>query len=305
MLFFLFLVLVTQVVFFSGIINVVFKSSSKMLASVLPSILALETNLYRNTNNTTSLAINPLLSKAAELKAKDMAQRGYFSHVSPEGDKPWVWFEKVGYTYTYAGENLAVNFTDSKDVTSAWIKSQTHRDNMINQNFTETGIGVAEGIYENKPTTFVVQFFGTPNQPEPIVVPIKVATKVDTSKLKGSKVATAVATSGSVLGLYTNNAPENIPTYTTILVSPRHVMNNILIGISIFFVLILLISFVHTAKGHAGKGIVVKMLHSFSAHKKIIYKVLFFVIIMFLIWALDYYMIIKDISVDGGIISSI
>jgi Cysteine-rich secretory protein family len=302
MMFFLVLVLLMQVISFSGVLNLILKSAPQMFASVLPSILALETNQYRNTNNVSSLLTSPLLSRAAELKAKDMAERGYFSHVSPDGEKPWVWFEKVGYSYTYAGENLAVNFTDSEDVTSAWIKSETHRENIINQHFTETGIGTAEGIYENKPTVFVVQFFGTPAEVVSAPTPVKKVTHSKTTKVK---VATVATSSGSVLGLYTNTVPSDLPAYAPILTSPRHVMNNIILGVILFFILILLISGIHTAKNHDSEGLITKSLHSLSAHKKLIYKVIFFLLLMCIIWSLDYYVFSKHVSVEGGNSNSI
>ena len=62
------------------------------------------------------------------MKAQDMATLGYFAHVSPDGKTPWYWIEKVGYDYQYAGENLAINFSDSKDVTNAWMASPLHKE---------------------------------------------------------------------------------------------------------------------------------------------------------------------------------
>jgi len=137
-------------------------SKISQFATVLSSTLVLGTNEFRATNNETALAESPLLMSAAQMKADDMAKKGYFSHVAPNGDLPWVWFNKVGYDYSYAGENLAVDFTESSDVTDAWINSAKHKANLLNTNFTEIGIGIATGIYEGHGTTFVVQFFGKP-----------------------------------------------------------------------------------------------------------------------------------------------
>jgi hypothetical protein len=121
-----------------------------------------ETNVDRAGQSLAELTVNPLLEEAARQKAHDMAEKGYFSHVGPEGEQPWVWLKGVGYYYLSAGENLAINFTDSKDVTDAWMNSPAHRANMLSGNFTEIGIGTAEGVYKGKETTFVVQFFGKP-----------------------------------------------------------------------------------------------------------------------------------------------
>ena len=133
------------------------------LASILPNVLVDLTNDSRQTAELHSLKISPLLEKAAQMKAEDMADKGYFAHISPEGITPWHWLEEAEYEFSYAGENLAVNFFDSKSLNKAWLNSPTHRANIINKNFTEIGIGIANGIYKGKETVFVVQFFGTPS----------------------------------------------------------------------------------------------------------------------------------------------
>jgi hypothetical protein len=42
------------------------------------------------------------------------------------------------------------------------MNSPAHRANIVKPQYTEIGIGVASGIYQGRPATFVVQFFGTP-----------------------------------------------------------------------------------------------------------------------------------------------
>ena len=135
---------------------------TKFLASVLPGVLTNMTNEKRTENQLASLTTNPLLVQAAQLKANDMAARGYFSHDTPDGKTPWYWLDQVGYTYQYAGENLAVNFVESKDVTEAWMNSPSHRANIVKGNYTEIGIAVSSGMYKGRESIFVVQFFGKP-----------------------------------------------------------------------------------------------------------------------------------------------
>ena len=89
-----------------------------------------------------------------------MAQKEYFSHTSPEGKTPWYWFRKNGYSYIYAGENLAIHFFDSKDLVQAWLDSPSHRANILNKNFSNIGVGISKGLYEGKETIFIVQLFG-------------------------------------------------------------------------------------------------------------------------------------------------
>lgn len=155
------LILMVELGFFAQSL-MVFKKGS-YLAAVLPAVLASMTNDQRVNNNAPTLSENSLLDKAAQLKAEDMAKRGYFAHNTPEGYLPWYWLDKVGYKYSHAGENLAVNFNDSKDVVDAWMNSPTHRANIVKAIYTETGLGVAEGVYEGRPAIFVSQFFATPD----------------------------------------------------------------------------------------------------------------------------------------------
>ncbi len=133
------------------------------LAAVISSAIVNLTNTDRGVNNLTYLAVNPVLERAAQMKAEDMAKKSYFAHTSPEGVTPWHWFKQAGYAFAYAGENLAIRFSDSMDVQRAWMNSPTHRANILNSHFTEIGIGIAEGMYEGQKTTFVVQMFGTPS----------------------------------------------------------------------------------------------------------------------------------------------
>ena len=136
--------------------------NTNLFSSVLPSVLVDLTNLDRQQTNSEPLQINALLEKAAQLKAEDMARKGYFAHTSSEGVTPWFWLEKAGYSFKGAGENLAINFSDSKDVSEAWMNSAGHRANILNKNFTEIGIAAAKGAYRGKETIFIVQFFGQP-----------------------------------------------------------------------------------------------------------------------------------------------
>lgn len=156
----------------------IFTKTLDFIASVLPGVLVDETNRTRAELSLNTLQVNPLLQEAAQLKANDMAARGYFAHNTPEGLQPWVFLDQVGYSYESAGENLAVNFTDSLATHEAWMNSPGHRANIVRNGFTEIGIATARGTYQGSNTIFVVQFFGRPaNQivveaPRPTPVPI-------------------------------------------------------------------------------------------------------------------------------------
>jgi hypothetical protein len=136
------------------------KTSYEGLAAVYAKVLVTLANESRLTGG--ALKENILLTLAAQSKANDMAKNGYFSHVTPTGKTPWQWITEAGYNYAYAGENLAVNFTESEDVNKAWLNSPSHRANIVNGKFTEIGIATAEGMYNGQKATYVVQMFGTP-----------------------------------------------------------------------------------------------------------------------------------------------
>ncbi len=167
--------IVFGVIFFIEILfllqTLVILPNSSFFASVLPSILVADTNAGREAHNLNVLEQNQLLQNAAQLKANDMAAKGYFSHNSPDGKTPWYWLQRAGYDYEYAGENLAVNFVDSEDVMTAWMNSPAHRANILNNTFSEIGIATSKGVYEGKEAVFVVQFFGTPASPHFSVAP--------------------------------------------------------------------------------------------------------------------------------------
>lgn len=142
------------------------ESGSPYIAAVISAVLVDLANDDRALANVPELVVNPKLIEAAQLKANDMAEKGYFAHQTPDGYDSWHWFEMVGYDYSHAGENLAVDFSESSDVESAWMKSPTHRDNILNNKYTEIGIATAKGMYKGRETTFAVQMFGRPSGTE-------------------------------------------------------------------------------------------------------------------------------------------
>jgi hypothetical protein len=139
-----------------------FNQQSYFTAAVLPHVLVELANEDRAAEGLGALTVNPVLEDAARMKAEHMAENGYFAHKSPDGLDPWYWFYRAGYQFSNAGENLAVNFSDSDDVNQAWLDSPGHRANIMNGTFTEVGIAAAPGVYKGKKTVFVVQLFGTP-----------------------------------------------------------------------------------------------------------------------------------------------
>ncbi len=146
--------------------NILKLSDGKYQASaVLPGMLVDLTNKERINSSINILQESEILDQAATLKAQDMATKGYFAHISPEGRTPWSWLKDVNYDYEFAGENLAVNFSDSKYVTNAWMNSPTHKANIIKPEYTEIGTGVATGTFDGRNSIFVAQVYAKPFRP--------------------------------------------------------------------------------------------------------------------------------------------
>lgn len=138
-------------------------------SQIAPEEIIRLTNVQRQSQGLSPVKLNSLLSQAAQSKAGDMFARDYWAHVSPSGVQPWYFITQSGYSYRYAGENLARDFSDPKSVVDAWMASPTHRDNLLNSRYQEIGIAVVDGQLEGRETTLVVQFFGTPLAAVPTV----------------------------------------------------------------------------------------------------------------------------------------
>jgi uncharacterized protein YkwD len=122
------------------------------------------TNSQRSANGKSSLSINSQLNNAAQAKANDMVARDYWSHNTPDGKEPWVFFQNAGYKYAKAGENLAYGFLNSSSTITGWMNSPSHKANMLDGEFKEVGFGFANSANFNDsgPQTVVVAMYGKP-----------------------------------------------------------------------------------------------------------------------------------------------
>lgn len=128
------------------------------------------TNQQRSANGIASYSINSKLNSAAQAKANDMVNRDYWAHNTPDGQAPWVFITNAGYSYSRAGENLAYGYSSSSTTVDGWMGSQSHKDNLLNSNYTEVGFGIANAPnYTGDPTkgppapqTVVVAMYATP-----------------------------------------------------------------------------------------------------------------------------------------------
>jgi len=143
-------------------------------------------NSDRIINGKKTLAWSSSLCESANLKSQDMNNNNYFEHNSPSGITPWYWVKKVGYRYTFVGENLALNYFTSESAHTALMNSPGHRANILNENFTEIGINYVRGKLNGEDAFFVVQHFASP-APEKLEIKYVCETKKAEKNLKELK----------------------------------------------------------------------------------------------------------------------
>lgn len=139
-------------------------SAPKTFASdITPENVLFDINKERIYYGLQPLKFDPNLDLAAQEKSQDMLDRNYFEHYA-FGLSPWDFIRNSGYNYLYAGENLAMNFSTSEGMVDAWMNSDSHRRNILDEDFEEAGIGVVKGTYASagKPheTYMVSNMFG-------------------------------------------------------------------------------------------------------------------------------------------------
>lgn len=121
-------------------------------------------NLERSKQGISQLKENEILNKVAQSKLNNMIEEDYFAHASPKGVDSWEWFAQESYRFEYAGENLAMNFSNSKDQHESWMESPTHRKNILDERFTDVGVAVKEKYIDGEKFFVTVQVFGTPEK---------------------------------------------------------------------------------------------------------------------------------------------
>lgn len=102
-------------------------------------------NQERKKAGVSELTLSTKLSDIAYTKAKDMADKNYFSHQSPTYGSPFDMLKQFGVSYTYAGENIAAGQKSAEEVMNGWMNSSGHKANILNKNYTQLGVGFYRG----------------------------------------------------------------------------------------------------------------------------------------------------------------
>lgn len=87
---------------------------------------------------------DPKLGQLAQDFSDDMSLRGFFDHVSPDGDSPWDRAQSAGIL-DLGGENIARGQMTSQAVMDSWMDSSGHRANILNCSYKTMGVGAHFG----------------------------------------------------------------------------------------------------------------------------------------------------------------
>ncbi|MFL9458673.1 MULTISPECIES: CAP domain-containing protein [Nostocales] len=99
------------------------------------------TNTQRRQAGLPELRFNPVLAAAAQKHSVDMALEDFFSHNSPDGSKVSDRAKAEGYPSAFVGENIYAGGSEPEDAFKGWMNSQGHRNNILNPQYKEIGVG--------------------------------------------------------------------------------------------------------------------------------------------------------------------
>jgi uncharacterized protein YkwD len=105
--------------------------------------------------------VHPLLMKLAREHSANMARQRKADHVL-DGKNPDQRMKESGYPNLGGGENIYYGVVGSGNPEAAhkwWMNSKIHRENILEPNFTEIGIGLAR---DSKGIVYYTQVFGVP-----------------------------------------------------------------------------------------------------------------------------------------------
>lgn len=127
------------------------------LGNVERELLAL-VNAERQRAGVRPLTLNSRLTTAAQRHAEDMARTRQFSHTGSNGSSVGDRAAASGYRSSYVGENIGMGYVNAAAVMNGWMNSTGHRQNILNSNYTELGVG----LIQDQGGPYWVQVFGRP-----------------------------------------------------------------------------------------------------------------------------------------------
>jgi uncharacterized protein YkwD len=117
-------------------------------------------NAERRRRSLPIFAPSVVLDRIAQDYADDMLKRSHYGHVDPEGLTVRERAFAGGYPLRFIAENLASGQPTVDEVMDGWMKSETHRENILSKIYTEAGFGLAIGRNKRGYQVIWVQIFG-------------------------------------------------------------------------------------------------------------------------------------------------
>lgn len=100
------------------------------------------TNEFRAQNGcSVALQVSTQLTTAARAHSTDMAVNNFFDHTGSDGSQPWDRMTAAGYKWRMAAENIEGGAPTAQEAFNDWKNSKSHRENMLNCEYTDIGIG--------------------------------------------------------------------------------------------------------------------------------------------------------------------
>lgn len=108
------------------------------------------TNRRRKQHDLPLLSYSDHLAAVARQHSRDMAERDFFNHTSPDDEDAAGRYRRFGHDDRSVGENIArrhplptASATDiAATVVDGWMDSPGHRENLLQERFEAEGIGV-------------------------------------------------------------------------------------------------------------------------------------------------------------------
>jgi len=136
----------------------------RITISALQQKIAGLVNAERQARHLNPFVSDENLSRIARAHSEDMARRGFFDHVNPDGEAPRDRMRRAGYHCPKtSGENIFQNNLYSRvtisgnrktyewnslqqiagSTVSGWMQSSGHRQNILHTAYRKTGVGAA------------------------------------------------------------------------------------------------------------------------------------------------------------------
>ena len=140
------------------------------------------TNQDRASAGLNALVDDGYLHSKARWRAKDMADRNYFSHaIPPDGRMVFDYMQADGYCFRVAGENIGLTTFGDSDATTtleqAFMGSPEHRDNILGT-WADMGVGAYQAPDGSKLYSVLFSIPCGVVAPTPTPVPTPVSTPV-------------------------------------------------------------------------------------------------------------------------------